>query len=103
LCLLFFININVAQELHLQHLSIYLNPFFKRIANYVYRFFPLKEINNISIFQDAKPFKNDPLILALKLVANMCLLVEELNFIVSLNTSTPYIKESLLTSSHLRL
>jgi hypothetical protein len=55
----------------------------------------LKEINNVNIFQDARPLENDPLILTLLKVTIICLLIKEPDFIVSLGTGAPRIKESL--------
>ncbi|KAF8856244.1 FabD/lysophospholipase-like protein [Acephala macrosclerotiorum] len=76
-----------------------------RAASAAPGFFPPKEIDGVGIFQDAGPLENDPLISALELAADMCPLVEEPDFIVSLGTGTPRTKESssVPASSHLRL
>ena len=49
-----------------------------------YRFFPLKKIDRISIFQDIGPLKNNLLILVLSEVAAIFLLAKEPDFIVLL-------------------
>jgi hypothetical protein len=62
------------------------------ITNYIYRFFPSKEINGVGTFQDPGPLENDPLISALSEVAAMFPLIEEPDFIVSLGTGAPRTK-----------
>jgi hypothetical protein len=76
------------------------------ITNYIYRFFPPKEINGVGTFQDAGPLENDPLIIALLEVAAMFPLIEELDFIVSLGIGAPRMKDekpSMSMSSPLTL
>jgi hypothetical protein len=56
------------------------------ITNYIYRFFPLKEINGVSTFQDLGLLKNDPLISAFSEMATTFSLVKKPDFMVSLGT-----------------
>ena len=70
----------------------------------VYRFFPPKDIDRIGIFQDAGPLANDPLLAALSLVADKFPFSEEPDFMVSLGTGAPRVKErpSMSVSGPLR-
>ena len=54
-----------------------------------YRFFPPKHIRDVGTFQDAGPFVNDPLILALAEAAALFPLSEKPDFVISLGTGEP--------------
>jgi len=57
-----------------------------------YSFFLLKYINKVSIFQDAGLLENNPLLWALLKVLIIFLLVKKPDFIISLGTSKPGLK-----------
>jgi hypothetical protein len=65
------------------------------------RFFPPKDIHDVGKFQDAGPYVNDPLILALSEVTAMFPLIEEPDFVISLGTGE-YTESSTDVSSHSR-
>ncbi|KAH8799647.1 acyl transferase/acyl hydrolase/lysophospholipase, partial [Xylogone sp. PMI_703] len=70
-----------------------------RSASAAPRFFPPKEIDRVSTFQDPGPLQNDPLLSALSEVAAMFPYVEEPDFMVSLGTGAPRVKGTKLSMS----
>ncbi|KAI9767636.1 MAG: hypothetical protein M1840_005507 [Geoglossum simile] len=65
-----------------------------RSASAAAGFFPPKHISGVGTFQDAGPLENDPLISALSEVAAMFPLIEEPDFVVSLGTGAPRLKNN---------
>ncbi|XTI86646.1 hypothetical protein V2W45_351716 [Cenococcum geophilum] len=60
-----------------------------RSASAALGFFPPKHIPSVGTFQDAGPFVNDPLILALSEMAALLPLNEKPDFVISLGTGEP--------------
>lgn len=68
-------------------------------TNFLLQFFFIKNILRVDTFQDASSLENDSLILALLEIAVMFSFIEELDFVVSLDTSVLHLKNNSLFMS----
>jgi hypothetical protein len=75
------------------------SPFYFTQLIASYSCFPPKHIPGVGTFQDAGPLENDPLISALSEMAAMFPLIEEPDFVVSLGTGAPRLKDDDLSMS----